>query len=100
MNELFQDKGTPRKRAGGDAKSATSAVHRDVPLAERMRPQGFNDLVGQEKIWSKGTPLWTLAVEDRFGSLIFWGPPGTGKTSLAHVIGRGNGETKPRPVVM
>lgn len=56
------------------------------PLPERLRPQTFDDLYGQEKIWSKTSTLRRLVEQDRFQSLIFWGPPGTGKTSLAQII--------------
>lgn len=56
------------------------------PLPERLRPQEFDDVMGQEKIWSPTSALRRLVEQDRFQSLIFWGPPGTGKTSLAQVI--------------
>lgn len=57
------------------------------PLAERMRPTHFDELFGQEEIWSEAAPLRRLVESDSFYSLIFWGPPGTGKTSLAAMIG-------------
>lgn len=66
-----------------------------APLPERVRPKAFDDVVGQDRIWAKGAPLRTLVEEDRFHGLLFWGPPGTGKTSLARLIGQ---ESK-RPVI-
>lgn len=66
-----------------------------APLAERMRPKAYEDLLGQEAIWKPGSALWTLVEEDRYSALLFWGPPGSGKTSLANVIGKASR----RPVV-
>ena len=58
------------------------------PLADRMRPRTFDDFFGQEKIVGPGTPLRKAIESDRVSSLIFWGPPGTGKTTLAELIAR------------
>lgn len=68
----------------------------NAPLAERMRPREFADLVGQEAVWSERSALRRLVEADRYTSLLFWGPPGSGKTSLAQVIGL----KSKRPVVM
>ncbi len=56
------------------------------PLADRMRPQNFDEFVGQIDIVGAGRPLRQLIDQDKLVSLIFWGPPGTGKTTLAHII--------------
>lgn len=61
------------------------------PLAERARPQTPQELLGQETIWAPGKPLFNLVSKDQFFSLIFWGPPGTGKTSLANLIAASSG---------
>ncbi|MDD5427155.1 MAG: replication-associated recombination protein A [candidate division Zixibacteria bacterium] len=56
------------------------------PLADRMRPRTFDEFVGQEKIIGQGTPLRKAIESDKVTSLIFWGPPGSGKTTLAALI--------------
>src|SRR5262249_55094181 len=57
-----------------------------VPLAERMRPTSLDEFVGQEAILGPGTALRRGIESDSLGSLILWGPPGSGKTSLARII--------------
>ncbi len=59
---------------------------RDAPLASRMRPQSFDDFVGQEHLIGKGRILRNMIEQDRLTSMIFWGPPGVGKTTLATII--------------
>ena len=61
---------------------------KDAPLADRMRPQSFDDLTGQDEIVGKGRPLRNAIDADRLSSVILWGPPGCGKTTLAHLISR------------
>ena len=56
------------------------------PLADRIRPSSLQDLVGQEHILGEGTLLWRMITSDTFTSILFWGAPGTGKTTLAYVI--------------
>lgn len=56
------------------------------PLADRMRPRNFDEFIGQEEIVGKGKLLRKLIEQDELSSIILWGPPGVGKTSLAHVI--------------
>lgn len=57
-----------------------------MPLAERMRPQDLDYFVGQEEIVGRGKTLRRAIVADNLSSLIFWGPPGSGKTTLAKII--------------
>ncbi len=64
---------------------------RSTPLADRMRPQTLTDFVGQEHLIGEGHVLRQAIVSDELVSLIFWGPPGVGKTTLARIIAR---ETK------
>ncbi|MDO5574384.1 MAG: replication-associated recombination protein A [bacterium] len=57
-----------------------------VPLASRLRPEGLEDFVGQEHLLGKGKMLRQLIERDQVSSMIFWGPPGVGKTTLAGII--------------
>ncbi len=66
----------------------TNAVNIDAgkPLADRMRPHTLASFVGQESIIGKDKPLRTAIEKDQLFSMLFWGPPGTGKTTLAQII--------------
>ena len=59
---------------------------KSIPLAERMRPETIEGFLGQEKIFGEGSFLRRAIDEDKVPSLIFWGPPGSGKTTLALLI--------------
>src|SRR6266498_595156 len=65
-----------------------SATDRTRPLADRMRPRTLDEFVGQEHLIAHGKPLRAQIERDDIGSLIFWGPPGTRKTTLAKIIAR------------
>src|SRR3954469_22355673 len=61
-------------------------MNSSAPLAERMRPQTLDELVGQEHLTGKGSILRTAIQSGKIPSMILWGPPGTGKTTIANII--------------
>jgi putative ATPase len=71
---LFDDQGGPRNEATAS------------PLAERMRPRTLDEFIGQNGLVGAGRPLRRAIEQDRLQSVILWGPPGTGKTTLARLI--------------
>lgn len=94
VERLFDDPAEPRapgsrrgRREGGpDLDSPALQPGAEAPLAARMRPRTLDEYVGQHKILGPGQALRTLLERDELGSMILWGPPGSGKTSLASVI--------------
>jgi putative ATPase len=68
------------------AAAASERLSHQAPLAARLRPSTLDEVVGQEELLAEGRPLRTLIEADRLSSVILWGPPGTGKTTLAQLI--------------
>ncbi len=66
--------------------NAGNAADTTRPLADRMRPRTLDEYAGQEHLIGPGKPLRVQIERDDSGSMIFWGPPGTGKTTLAKII--------------
>lgn len=66
-------------------------MNKTTPLADRMRPQNLDEIVGQEHLLGPGQLLRRMIEADRLYSIILYGPPGTGKTSIAHVIANHTG---------
>ena len=60
--------------------------HVNAPLAERLRPKKIEDFVGQEHLLAEGKPIFQALRNKKVNSMIFWGPPGTGKTTLSYLI--------------
>ena len=68
------------------AAAAEERLRTQAPLAARLRPRTIDDVVGQDQLVGPGRPLRRLVEQDRLSSAIFWGPPGTGKTTLALAV--------------
>jgi putative ATPase len=86
---LFDAPGAPAGPAAAGrsgAGSLSSTSHAAAPLAVRMRPRTLDELVGQAQLRAPGSPLRRLVEGDQSMSLLLWGPPGTGKTTIASIV--------------
>lgn len=77
MDDLFPSDDAPQER---------QEIPANAPLAERLRPQKLDDVVGQDHLVGEEGALKRMVVAGKLSSIIFWGPPGTGKTSLARLL--------------
>ena len=75
-----------RRGAEGEGERSLFESAATQPLAARMRPRSLDEFVGQQQLLSHGRPLRRAIESGNIGSMVFWGPPGTGKTTLAHLI--------------
>jgi putative ATPase len=89
---LFEVPETPPQRREGSG-SLADAAHASAPLAVRMRPRSLDELTGQQHLLAAGSPLRRLIEGDQPMSLLLWGPPGTGKTTIAAIV---SGQTNRR----
>ncbi|MCP1335210.1 replication-associated recombination protein A [Futiania mangrovi] len=80
MSDLFE------KPVPDDASARKAAPAADAPLAERLRPRRLEDVVGQQDALGPEAPLGRMLAHGRIASLILWGPPGTGKTTIARLL--------------
>jgi putative ATPase len=83
---LFEVSGRAATPPG--ALAGADADHAGVPLAVRMRPRTLDEIVGQDRLLGEGAPLRQLVENDQPMALVLWGPPGTGKTTIAYVVSR------------
>src|SRR2546428_10854170 len=81
----------PRQSELFRAGPATKTTPAHAPLAERMRPRTIDEFVGQEHLLGRGHVLRDMIESGRVESLILWGPPGSGKTTLAHLLAAASG---------
>ena len=78
MADLFADEESPGRAAEAPAE--------DAPLADRLRPKSLDEIVGQEHLTGPEGAIGRMVAAGRLASMILWGPPGTGKTSIARLL--------------
>jgi putative ATPase len=88
MEGLFDIAGADPAGASDKAGTLAGNAHTSAPLAVRMRPRTLEELVGQQHLLAAGSPLRRLVEGDQPMSLVLWGPPGTGKTTIASILSR------------
>ncbi|MFZ5849367.1 MAG: replication-associated recombination protein A, partial [Actinomycetota bacterium] len=93
MDGLFDYAEGDTGDTAGSAGTLAGNTHTSAPLAVRMRPRTLDELVGQQHLLAAGSPLRRLVEGDQPMSLLLWGPPGTGKTTIASIV---SGQTNRR----
>ncbi|HEU4513933.1 MAG TPA: replication-associated recombination protein A [Nocardioidaceae bacterium] len=93
MEGLFDYAGSDGPSPAGSGGTLAGNAHASAPLAVRMRPRTLDELVGQQHLLAAGSPLRRLVEGDQPMSLLLWGPPGTGKTTIASIV---SGQTNRR----
>ncbi|MET0838845.1 MAG: replication-associated recombination protein A [Marmoricola sp.] len=86
MDGLFAYEGPEPTGQGPSGGSLAGNTHDSAPLAVRMRPRDLDELVGQQHLLAPGAPLRRLVEGDQPMALLLWGPPGTGKTTIASIV--------------
>lgn len=91
QTSLFGSDEAPERKAPASQQAEAAVEHAPMPaepLASRMRPRSVDEIIGQEHLLGPGKLLRRIIESDRVTSMILWGPPGSGKTTLAEVIAR------------
>ena len=92
--DLFEGDGPPNSGAGGDTDgSADMSIDRSAPLAARMRPRTLDEFRGQDHLLGSGRAVRAMLDSGHVSSMILWGPPGSGKTTLARLVAAESGIT-------